>query len=392
MKNLWDLIKQKFEQVKDLGYFGSANIIGTGIAALFWFYLANTLEVEEFGKIQYYLAIAGIAYVITSFATANTITVYSAKNIKIISTLILISITGGIIAFLTILSIFQRIDIGLIIFGFIISDLSLYYLLGKKFYSKYSKNFIVQKILMVVFSISFYHLFGLEAIIYGIALSYIHYTIIIYKVFKESEVNFSLLRSRKGFITNNYLETLIGGLRGEIDKIIIAPMLGFVILGNYALAIQVYLVLMIFSNVIFKYILPQDSSGGSSYKLKQISVFIASGISILGIAVLPIIIPYLFPKYEDAIIAIQITSLSIVPATIGFLYISKFLSLEKSKFILIGRIIGLSTISLGMFILPPYFDIVGVASAFVLSTFAQTIFFVLMYEKIKVKKEQNNQK
>ena len=231
MKNLWDILIDKLYSIKDLGYVGSANIIGSGISAVFWLYLANLLGAEDYGEIQYYLAIAGVVYLVSSFGTPNTIAVYAAKNIKINSTLFLISLVGGFIALLVLLGIFQRLDIGLIILGYIIFDLTINYLLGKKLYSKYSKYFLTQKILSLVLGFGFYYVFGLDGIIYGLAASYIPFTIIIYKICKESEINFSELKSRGGFITNNYFESSIGGLRGEVDKLIIAPLLGFAILG-----------------------------------------------------------------------------------------------------------------------------------------------------------------
>ena len=383
--NFWNALKLKLTIIKDLGYIGSANIIGTGLSAFFWFYLASLLGAEDYGEIQYYLAIAGVVYVISSFGTPNSITVYAAKNIKINSTLFLISLVGGFIALLVLLGIFQRLDIGLIVLGYIIFDLTINYLLGKKLYSKYSKYFIMQKILMLTLGFGFYYAFGLDGIIYGLAASYVPFTIIVYKICRESEINFSLLKTRSGFITNNYLESTIGGVKGEIDKLIIMPMLGFAILGNYALAMQFYAVLMIFSTIVFKYLLPQDSTGIPNTKLKNNTIFISIGIAALGITFSPLIIPQFFPQYEDAVIAVQILSISVVPATVGYIYVSEFLGLEKSRFVLIGRIIALSTLVLGMAVLPIYFGIVGAASAFVLSSCTQTTFFILAKKKLEVK-------
>ena len=92
MVNFRNTFKQKFEMLKDLGYLGSSNIVGVGISAIFWFYLANLLGAEEYGQIQYYIAIAGIVYLISSFDSPNSITIYAAKNIKIHSTLYLVSL------------------------------------------------------------------------------------------------------------------------------------------------------------------------------------------------------------------------------------------------------------------------------------------------------------
>lgn len=384
MDKKWDDIKHKLFGLKDLGILGSADIVGTGISAIFWFYLATILETEHYGEIHYFLGIAGMAYIVSLIGTSNTITVYTAKNVKINSTLYLISLIGGFLSFLVILGVFQRLDAGLIVFGYIINELGLYYLLGKKLYSKFSKNILIQKILTLVFGLGFYYFFGPEGIIYGLALSYIHFTIIVYKVFRSSRINFSLLKSHGGFITNNYFANAVGGLRGQADKVIIAPLLGFAILGNYALALQVYSVLLVFSDVVYKYILPQDASGTPKPKLKKITFFISIGIAVFGATVLPPLIPYLFPKYIEAIGAIQITSMAVVPSTISLFYTSKFLSLEKSRFILIGRLISLSVIVSGMIVLSKIFGVYGAATAFVLSSAAQAIFFIFASKKIKV--------
>ena len=381
MKNFWDLFKIKTTVLKDLGFLGFSNIVGTGISVFFWLYLANLLGPKDYGEIQFYIAIAGVVYMLSSIATANTITVYAAKNIQIHSTLFLISIIGGLISLLILFGIFGRLDIGFIILGFIIYDLSINFLLGKKQYSKYAINFLIQKGLMLGLGIGFYYIFGPEGIIFGMALSYIHFVFLSFKISRDSKIDFSLLKSKSGFITNNYLVSSIGGLRGEMDKIIIAPLLGFAILGNYALAIQFYSMLMVFSVIIFRYLVVQDSSGISNPGLKILTVLISTLISGLSIILTPVIISQIFPQYVDSIIAIQILSISIPGATIGYLYISKFLGEEKSKFVLIGRIIALSSLVLGMLVLPGYFGIIGAAAAFVIATYCQTVFFII--SKIK---------
>jgi O-antigen/teichoic acid export membrane protein len=381
MTKFWDLFKIKTTVVKDLGLLGFSKVIGTGLSAFFWLYLANLLGAKDYGEIQFYIAIAGVVYILSSLGTANTITVYASKNIKIHSTLLLISIIGGLIALLVLFGIFGRLDIGIIILGFIVYDLSINFLLGKKEYSKYAIHFLIQKGLMLGLGIGFYYIFGFEGIIFGMALSYIHFVFLSFKISRDSKINFSLLKSKRGFITSNYLESSVGGIKGEIDKILIVPLLGFAILGNYALAMQFYTVLMVFSIIVFRYLLPQDSSGVSNPGLKKLTVLISILISGLSIILTPSIIPQIFPQYVDSIIAIQILSVSVPGATIGFLYVSKFLGIEKGKFVLIGRIIALSSLVLGMLVLPGYFGIIGAAASFVISTYCQTGFLII--SKIK---------
>jgi len=364
--------------LKNVGILGFSDIIGVGISSIFWFYLATIIDTYQYGEIHYFLGIAGVAFVVSLIGTSNTITVYTAKNVKIQSTLYLLSLIGGLVSFIVIISMFYRFDAAIMVFGYIISELALSYLLGKKLYSSVSKNVLLQKILTFVFGISFYYFFGIEGIIYGLVLSYSHFILIIYKKFRDSKIDFSLVKDNRSFITYNYLESLVGGLRGQIDKIMIVPLLGLSVLGNYALAFQVYSVLMILSNVIYKYILPQDSSGISTKKIKQITFVISIGITIFGIVILPFVIPTIFPKYIQASNAIQIMSVAIIPSTISLFLVSKFLTLEKSKIILFGRLISLISIILGIMILGSIFGVVGIATAFVLSSIIPTIFFIIV--------------
>ena len=55
------------------------------------------------------------------------------------------------------------------------------------------------------FIIGFYFIFGTEGIIFALALSYIHFSLLIYKGLKESSINFSSLKAHSGVIPNNYV-------------------------------------------------------------------------------------------------------------------------------------------------------------------------------------------
>jgi len=381
----WNNFKEKIIGLKGLAAIGSADVIGSGISAIFWLYLASLINPENYGEIHYYLGIAGVASYISLVGAQNTIIVYSAKNVKIQPTLNFISLIVGTISSLTIIFIFYRIDAGIVLLGYIINTLAIGDLLGKRLYSNYTKYVLVQKILTLVLGIGFFYIFGVDGVIYALAISYIFYIIRIYRVFKESKINFTLLKPRVGFIANNYVMSLIGGFSGQIDKIIIVPLLGFTILGNYSLALQVVAVLMVFSGFVFKYLLPQDSIKNQNIKLRKISIFVSGGIAVLSIILSPHIIPTLFPNYVQVVDAIQIMSLGVISGTITILYTSKFLGLEKSKFVLIGSLLSLITIVIGIILLGDIYGITGIAVAFVLSSSVNAVFLTTMNRIIKLK-------
>ena len=366
-------------KIKNLLSISGADYIGAGISGVFWFILATLISPEEFGEINYYLAIAGLAYGISLIGSSDAISVYVAKKIQIQSTLSLLSLIIGGVSAIVIITQFTRIDVSFLLLAFIVNDLAIGYLLGKKLFVNYSKYLLTQKSLTLTLGISFYFILGPDGIIYALALSYVHFSIIIYKIFASSKVNFSLLKSNAGFVGNNYSMKLLSVVGNQVDKIVIVPLIGLEILGNYALAIQIIIVLMILPGIVYKYTLPQDATGVETKRIKMVTLVGAIGLSIFGMTLLPIILLDIFPKYSGAVIAIQIISIAIIPATITQFYTSKLLGMEKSKMILVSRILMAITTIIGILLLAPTFKIVGASVAFVLARIIEVVFLVLSY-------------
>ena len=214
--------------------------------------------------------------------------------------------------------------------------------------------------------------------IFALSLTFIPHIFVFIKEFKRTKIDFSLLNQKKGFVMNNYLTTLSGSFGGQIDKIILAPLLGFTLLGNYSLAIQIFTILVIFSSIIFKFLLPQDSSGNSSKSIKKYTILVSVVISVFGVVVVPKLIPMFFIKFIQTVDAISIVSLAIVPETITMLLTSKMLGQEKSRFILIAKLISLGIMIIGFIVLGPIYGIVGLAFVIVAASIIQVIFLVIM--------------
>ena len=375
--------KEKIFGHKDLVSIGSANLLGNGISAIFWFSLASLINPEEYGQIHYFLAIAGMAQLLSLISTTNALQVYVAKNIKIHSTLFFISIIAGIVSSLVVFLFFSRTDTSLLVLGYIIFELSNGFLLGKKLFSNYAKFFLTQKILTVIFGLGLYFTFGVDGIIFGLVLSYVPYIWILVNEFRNTRIDFSLLKPRKGFLINNYGINISSAVGGQMDKLIIAPILGLELLGNYSLAMQFFVILLLLPTTVFKYLLTQDSSGKNTKNLKKNTIFASVGLTMFGIVILPMIIPILFPNYIDTVIAIQIISVAIIPSTIGIFYDSKLLSIEKSKFLVIGKGIGLFTMISGFVILGPIYGIIGLAVTLVVSSCLQTLVVIIASKTIR---------
>ncbi len=245
-------IKEIYQSLKGLTTISIGTVIANVLGAIFWFSIAAILGTEQYGQISYLLAIAIIASRISLLGSPNTLMVYVAKGVKIQPAIFVSAISSSIITSLIIyFSFLGNLGVSIYIIGFVIFALVSYDVLGKKEYKQYVKYIISQKIFLIIFSTSLFYTIGFDGVILGIGISFFPYVIIIIKEIRKTKINFSVIKERKGFIFNNYLVDLIGAFNGSLDKLIINPLFGFILLGNYQLAQQFFLILIIIPSCSF---------------------------------------------------------------------------------------------------------------------------------------------
>jgi len=136
MKDTLKNFKDKLIGKKGLLSIGFADIVGSVISAFFWLYIASQLNPEIYGELIYFISIAGLAQMVSLLGSSNALTVYTAKNVKIQSTLFLISILAAAISLAIITIFFNRLDAGLLAVGFVVFSLVNSVILGKKLFVK----------------------------------------------------------------------------------------------------------------------------------------------------------------------------------------------------------------------------------------------------------------
>lgn len=372
-----DKILKHFSFLKDISFLSIAYIVPMIIASIFWFYIASVIGAERYGEITFYLAIAGIASGVTMLGAPNSLNVYAAKGEKILPIITIITFPISVIGATIVFFMFYNVGASIHVFSFVIFALITAEFVGRKSFKSYMKIAIIQKLLMVFLSIFLYYLLDSNGIIIGIALSFIPFIILYYKEFKNVKINFSVLKSKKKFIANNYLLSFTRMFAGSIDKIIIVPIFGFTVLGNYTLGMQFYMIMIIIPSIVYQYTLPQDATGNPSIILKKLTVFTSIILTILGIVLAPIIIELMFPEFLDAVIIVQIISLGVIPGTIKLMYSSKFLGNLQNKIVLISSGIFLSTIIIGILSLGELYKVYGIAVSFVLAGTLEAIFLII---------------
>ena len=382
----WDLIKQ-IKGLRSISQIGVATTAGNAIAAFFWIYMADLMGQEDYGELGYLLSIAAIASTISIVGGQWTMSVYTAKGVRIESSLYFISIITSTVTAIVLYFLFENVGIGVYVIGVVIFNLFVAEILGKKRYKTYSKIFFLQKIILVTLAILLYYILGAEGVLLAYGISYLVFTSRIISTLRNHEFNFGLLRQRFKFWMFNYIIQLSNSARAQIDILLIGPLFGFALVGNYFLGLQVLGLFLILPLIIFKYTLPQDSSGSSTKQIKIITVATSIGFALLGIFVAPEVIPLVLPEYTDTIELIPLLSLAIIPRTVTTMLMSGFLGKENNIHLLVGNLIAFSIIVLGILYLPEYFDIVGLAIAYVLSVTIQTVYLLIVY--LRTAKTQN---
>lgn len=384
MTKLFEKLISFFVRFKDLTAIGVSNILASIIGGLFWIFLATLMDTESYGQIGYYISIASIVGVAAGLGSFNTITIFTAKGEKLQKSLLYLVGTSGIIASVVIFLILQNLGVSIYVLAYVIFTLIISEILGKKLYVKYSKLILVQRGLMVVLAIGLFFVMGVNGVIIGIGISFIPIILISLKNFNETEFSWSKLNEKRNFIVKNYILDISRVLNGQVDKLIIAPIFGFAILGNYYLGIQIFNLLSLLPSIVFYYTLPQDATGKTNSKLKKLT-YLASGIlALLGIFLAPIIIPYLFPKFSDAVLIIQVLSIAIIPKTISWMYLSEFVGNEKIMTVLIGSVIFIVVQISLILILGELYGILGIALSLVLANAAEAGYLFSM-KRIKLK-------
>jgi O-antigen/teichoic acid export membrane protein len=374
MTDAWKKIREFVTRFKDLTTIGFATIISNVISGIFWLYIAMLLGTEHYGEISYLIAISSAAMAISSIGASSTILVYSAKGVKIQPPIYFITTISSMAASVILFFILYNIEASLLVITSTMFSVATAEIVGRKLYIKYSKYILVQKILFVGLAIGFYHIIGPYGIILGYAVSYVPFLIPVYKGLVEFKMDFSVLKQRFRFMVNSYLLDLSRTFSGQTDKLLIAPLFGYALLGNYQLGVQFLALLNTLPGIVYSYVLPHDASGNPNKKLKKMIILISIILAVLGALLGPIVMPLLFPKFTNAAEVIQIISLAVIPTTINYMYISKFLGAENNRVILISSVIYIIVQISGILILGKLFGIKGITSSYVLAASSESLF------------------
>jgi O-antigen/teichoic acid export membrane protein len=346
------------------------------LGGIFWFILASLLDVESYGLTNYYIALASVFAAVALMGLDATVITYMAKGEKKIlyqaNSLILISglvVTG-------LLSVFQWSS-GILAIAMVFFMMVLAETLGRKRYRQYAFLSIGQRIAQIILSLILYFLFGIIGIVFGYFLGNLIFSYRYLKFIPNFTTQIDSVKEKRNFAFHSYGFNLIRNLTNYLDKLIIAPVFGYYVLGMYQLGFQFFMFLSIIPLSLYYYLLPEESSGKDKRKMKILGFSVAVMASLLAVIAFPYVIEDFFPTFIDSIPLVRIMSLAVIPSTIVAMLNATFLGKGKSKSVLFAGLIYIISLITGLIVLGQFMGGLGLAITLVVAQSIQAIYLLI---------------
>ncbi|TLX67531.1 MAG: hypothetical protein E6L03_06065 [Thaumarchaeota archaeon] len=350
--------------------------------------MAMFQNVHEYGLINYVVAIGSLSSSISLLGLNTTVTTLVPQGHKRIdiqaNQVVLISATVCAI----IASLFNWI-LGFFVLGMAFWMMSSYELLSRKLYSKYALNIIGSRALQLVLSIILYGFFGIFGIIVGFVIAFFAFSVTYFKTIPQFSKSFGKITKEFKTSLHLYSYNLSNALLLYLDKLIIAPIYGYTVLGYYQLGFQFLMFFSMISVSFYQYLIPEESSGRKRNKLRIYGIALSIIITILVFLLAPVILKVFFPNYINSLNSIRILSMGIIPMMITSTLNSKFLAMKLTRFVLISSIIYQVTQIILIRILGRQFGIDGIALSVVIAMIVQITFLGVAQLRINRKNVQN---
>ena len=373
---------------KGLIYITLGNLLGAAATGAFWLLLALIQNADEYGKTNYEISIASLAASAALLGLNTTVTTYVAKGSSKINVQAnqLILISSGIAAI--IIAFFNWI-LGFFVIGMAFWMMSTYELLGRKMYKQYAFVNIGARASQLFLSILLYYFIGITGIAIGFIISFLIFSQRYFISTKEFSRDFSEVKSKIKFSLNIYSFNMSNAFLLYFDKLIIAPLFGYAVLGYYQLGFQFLLFLGMIPISFYQYLIPEESSGLKKTRVRFLGLLVSIGLTAILFLSSPWILQNLFPHYMASLNAMRIMSIGIIPMMIVWTLNSKFLNLGDTKYVLFGSAIYL-TLQIGLiFYLGSTMNVIGLALAVVLALIAQASFLFISDKHLQQKHKKD---
>lgn len=362
------------KEIKNLLTIGTSQFISQIIYGLFWLYFALILSKSDYGELGFLMSIANVAVVVSVLGLTSTVLVYEAKKENIFpASFILVLIATGVTAIATFL-LYENFAVSVLVMGQSVFALAIHGINSKKRYTALSWYRILRAVASIIISLILYQYIGITGILLGYFIATLFIVKEISSLIGGRKIEFSLLKPKIKFTFYSFLTRLSSVFFFWGDKAIIGVLYGFSFLASYQVAGQYLLLLEGIPRTIIQYLVPLESEGKKNKKIKFFVILVSIIIVLISVTVTPIAISTFLHQYEDAILPIQILSLSLIPLTISAIQISEFMGKENSRVVLIGGILQSGLYLILIVLLGNPFGLVGISIGLLVSTIIRTIY------------------
>ena len=370
LNRLKKLIKEDFGLV----YITIGSLGANFLSAFFWLILASLLTVDNYGQINYYIAMSNIGAGIGAIGLNRTVITFLSKgNEKIFNEANSITLITGLI--LAVVFSYIHWASGILSASLIFFSMTTAELLGRKKYREFAFVYIGQRIAQILFGMILYFQFDIIGLLVGYFLGALLFSYRYFFSLKKFSTKISNLKQKTGFVLHSYGYTLLGEkLPLFLDKVLVGAIFGYFSLGLYQLAFQFFMFVNILPGILSQYLLPEESSGKNKNEIKSIGLILATVFSLIMFFFSPYLIELFFPRYAEAILLIRIMSIAVIPSTIVGILTTVFLCKEKTKTVLLSGIIYLVSLITGLILMGLLIGTLGLALAILFSKIIQATY------------------
>jgi len=364
---------------RNFSFVSIGRISAIALQAVFYLTFAALLSPETYGELNYIIALAGTFAAVSRFGLNFTLQIFRAKKESQLSdqvgTLFVITTTAAALILLTIDVFAAVLSIAASFF-----IMNLQNMLGLKQYKKFMQSNIFKNVLILTIPFLLYFLIDIPGIILGMAISQFIASVPKYR--KNKIKTFFELKKHYKFLNQNFRVDTTFSIPYMMDKLLIVPLFGFLIVGLYQFNLQILFALSVVPNILHSFLLSEEASGTSHNKMSYFVIFGSIAVAALAIILAPILVNQFFPKYSEGIPSLQILVLSIIPQSIMSIFIAKLQAKESTR---IGytAIVMIATLLTLITVLGDLYGLMGLSLAVLFSAIANTIFTFALYKKLR---------
>jgi thiamine biosynthesis lipoprotein len=337
----------------------AAHLLGTAL----WLALALLIHPLAYGNLIWLVAVATILSTVCSFGLGKTVIAQQGDGTLASSSVAVVFVLSLIAG--AVVSLVLAPAVGLLTVGLSLFSITVHLELAGRRYGSYLWAWVGARTLGVLLPIALYLLGGSVAwILVGLAVSYLAF----------GAKALARLRSRPDFQRiRGVLRFALGVLGTDLsrvslsflDKVLIGGLFGMSVLGYYHFAYRVFLLFGILPQVLFLYLLSEDSAGRDTREIERVGIIASVGLAAATYLFAHLAVPLLFPAFAASVQAAQVMGLAIVPATLVGIKTASLYADGKATVVFGSHLLALGVGIVGIVFLGRAFGLLGLAFSMV---------------------------